>query len=60
VREAPRNDRYNQELKRLEEQMKLYVPESDPEAKELNDIFQLNRNFENNMFELGFGTNRED
>jgi hypothetical protein len=51
--------RYNQELKRLEEQMKLYVPESDPETKELNDIFQLNRDFKNNIFELGFGTNRE-
>jgi hypothetical protein len=44
----------------LEEQMKLYVPESDPEAEELNDIFQLNRDFENTIFKLGFGTNRED
>jgi hypothetical protein len=44
----------------LEEQMKLYVPESDPEAEEFNEIFQLNRDFENNIFPLGLGTNRED
>ena len=37
--------------------MKLYVPESDPEAKELDDIFQSNRDFENNIFDFGLGTN---
>lgn len=29
------NDRFNQELKRLEEQMKLYIPESDPDSEEI-------------------------
>lgn len=38
----------------------MYVPESDPEDEELNGIFQWNRDFENNIFKLGFGSYRKN
>ena len=36
-------------------QIKKYVPESDPKAEDLHDIFQSNRDFETNLSELGSG-----
>lgn len=47
------DDRFNKEVMMLKEQMKKYVPDSDPEAEDLHDIFQSNRYFENNLWELG-------
>ena len=36
------DDRFNEEVMRLKEQIKKYVPESDPKAEDLHDIFQSN------------------
>ncbi len=49
------DDRFNEEVMRLKEQIKKYVPESDPKAEDLHDIFQSNRDFETNLSELGSG-----
>ena len=47
------DDRFNKEVMMLKEQMKKYVPDSDPEAEDLHDIFQSNKDFETNLSKLG-------
>ena len=47
------DDRFGDEVRRLKEQMKKYVPENDPESEALRDIFQCNKDFETNLSQLG-------